>query len=197
MVRTVLRHRNELVSAARQHVMHRHKALTQMNLQIHYVISDITGVTGSAIVDAILAGQRDATELAKLRDPHIKADPETIRKSLEGNWRPELLFTLRQSRDLFRIDQQQIVNCDLEIEKMLRQFESRTDPAEKPLPPDRKQNRAGSKQRKKKGHPHPEFDLRTETYKLFGVDVTQIPGIEENALPLFSEVGRDLSRWPP
>jgi transposase len=88
------------------------------------------------------------------------------------------------------------VNCDLEIEKMLRDFEPRTDPVEKPLPPDRKQNRAGSKRRKKNGHPHPEFDLRTETYKLFGVDVTQIPGIEENALPLFSEVGRDMSRWP-
>ena len=195
-VRTLLRHRNELVAAASQPVQHMHKALTQMNLQIHHVISDITGSTGRAIVDAILAGQRDGAELAKLRDPHIKADTETIRKSLEGNWRPEHLFTLGQSRDLYRIYQQQIVNCDLEIEKMLRDFEPRTDPVEKPLPPDRKQNRAGSKRRKKNGHPHPEFDLRTETYKLFGVDVTQIPGIEENALPLFSEVGRDMSRWP-
>jgi transposase len=84
-----------------------------MNLQIHHVIRDITGSTGRAIVDAILAGQRDGTELAKLRDPHIKADTETIRKSLEGNWRPEHLFTLGQSRDLYRIYQQQIVNCDL------------------------------------------------------------------------------------
>src|SRR5712692_9877087 len=133
-VRTVLRHRNELVSAASQHVQHMHKALTQMNLQIHHVISDITGLTGRAIVDAILAGQRDGAELAKLRDPHIKADTETIRKSLEGNWRPEHLFTLGQSRDLYRIYQQQIVNCDLEIEKMLREFEPRTDPAERPLP---------------------------------------------------------------
>ncbi len=151
-------------------------------------------MTGRAIVDAILAGQRDGAELAKLRDPHIKADTETIRKSLEGNWRPEHLFTLAQSRDLYRIYQQQIVNCDLEIEKMLQEFEPRTDPAERPLPPDRKRNRAGSKRRKKNGHPHPEFDMRTETYKLFGVDVTQIPGLEENALPLFSEVGRDMSR---
>jgi len=173
-----------------------HKALTQMNLQIHHVISDITGVTGLAIVDAILAGQRDGAELAKLRDPHIKADAETLRKSLEGNWRPEHLFTLRQSRDLYRIYQQQIVNCDLEIEKMLPEFEPRIDPAERPLPPDRKRNRGGSKRRKKNGHPRPEFDLRTETYKLFGVDVTQIPGLEENTLPLFSEVGRDMSRWP-
>jgi len=195
-VRTVLRHRSELVMAASQHVQHMHKALTQMNLQIHHVISDITGVTGLAIVDAILAGQRDAAELAKLRDPHIKAQAETIRKSLVGNWRAEHLFTLKQSRELYRTYQQLIVGCDLEIEKMLPTFEARTDPVDKPLPPDRKRNRAGKKRRKKNGHPNPGVDLRTETYKLFGVDVTQIPGLEENALPLFSEVGRDMSKWP-
>jgi transposase len=88
------------------------------------------------------------------------------------------------------------VNCDLEIEEMLREFEARVDPAERPLPRNRKQKRAGGKRRKNKGHSHPEFDLRTETYKLFGVDVTQIPGLQENALPLFSEVGRDMSPWP-
>jgi transposase len=195
-VRTLLRHRGELVAAASQHVLHMHKALTQMNLQIHHVISDLTGVTGLAIVDAILAGQRDAAELAKLRDSHIKADAETIRKSLVGNWRLEHLFTLKQSRELHRIYQQQIVACDLEIEKLLPQFEPRIDPAKRPLPPDMKRNRAGKKRRKKNGHPNPEFDLRTEAYKLFGVDVTQIPGLEENALPLFSEVGRDMAKWP-
>ena len=79
---------------------------------------------------------------------------------------------------------------------MLSQFEPRIDPVEKPLPPDRKRNRGGEKRRRKNGHPRPEFDLRTETYKLFGVDVTQIPGLEKNVLPLFSEVGRDMSRWP-
>ncbi|MGB7847846.1 MAG: IS110 family transposase [Candidatus Acidiferrum sp.] len=195
-VRTVLRHRSELVMAASQHVQHMHKALTQMNLQIHHVISDITGVTGLAIVDAILAGQRDAAELAKLRDPHIKVQEETIRKSLVGNWRPELLFTLKQSRELYRTYQQLIVGCDLEIEKLLPLFEPRRDPEEKPLPPDRKRNRGGNKRRKKHGDPNPRFNLRTETYKLFGVDVTQIPGLQENALPLFSEVGRDMSKWP-
>jgi hypothetical protein len=172
------------------------KSLTQMNLQIHHVISDITGVTGLAIVDAILAGQRDAAELAKLRNSRIKADAETIRKSLVGNWRSEHLFTLRQSRELYRTYQQRIVDCDLEIEKRLPRFEPRVDPVEKPLPPDQKRNRAGRKRRKKNGHPNPGFDLRTEAYKLFGVDVTQIPGLEENALPLFSEVGRDMSKWP-
>jgi len=78
---------------------------------------------------------------------------------------------------------------------MLSEFETGIGPTERPLLPDRKQNRAGRKRRRKNGHPHPEFDLRTETYKLFGVDVNQIPGLEENALPLFSEVGRDMSRW--
>ncbi len=112
-VRTLLRHRSELVQAASQHVQHMHKALTQMNLQLHYVISDITGVTGLAIVDAILDGQRDATELAKLRNSRIKADQETIRESLVGNWRLEHLFTLRQSRELYRTYQQRIVECDL------------------------------------------------------------------------------------
>ena len=157
-MRTVLRHRNELVAAASQHVLHMHKALTQMNLQIHHVISDITGVTGLAIVDAILAGQRDGASSPSCGSAH-QSRREIIRKSLEGNWRPEHLFTLGQSRDLYRVYQQQIVNCDLEIEKMLRGF-GPARPRGKTLPPDRKRNRAGSKRRKKNGHPHPEFDLR-------------------------------------
>ena len=88
------------------------------------------------------------------------------------------------------------MDCDLEIETMLHAFEPRMDPVERPLPSDQKRNRAGKKRRRKNGHPNPGVDLRTETYKLFGVDVTQIPGLEENALPLFSEVGRDMSKWP-
>jgi transposase len=99
-VRTLQRRRSELIQAAAQHVQHMHKSLPQMNLQIHHVISDITGVTGLAIVDAILAGQREAADLAKLRDSRITADFETIRKSLVGNWRLEHRFTLRQSREL-------------------------------------------------------------------------------------------------
>lgn len=195
-VRTLIRHRSELVQAASQHIQHMHKALTQMNLQIHHVISDLTGVTGLAIVDAILGGERDPVSLARYRDPRIKADEETIRKSLVGNWQREHLFTLKQSRELYRMYQQQIVACDQEIESLLSQFTPRVDPAEKPLPSDRKRNRAAKKRRKKTGNPDATFDLRTEAYKLFGVDVTQIPGIETVALPLFSEVGRDLWKWP-
>jgi transposase len=195
-VRALTRHRSELVQMASQHIQHMHKALTQMNLQLHHVISDLTGFTGLAIVDAILAGERNAAVLAQLRDSRIKADEETIRKSLVGNWRGEHLFTLKQSREMFRTYQQQIVACDQEIERLLGEFDPRVDLDKKPLPPDRKRNRSSKKRRKKNGNLNPDYDLRTEAYKLFGVDVTQIPGLETTALPLFSEVGRDMSRWP-
>jgi transposase len=195
-VRTLYRHRDELVQFATQHTQHMHKALTQMNLQIHHVISDLTGTTGLAIVDAILAGERDAGKLAQLRDPRVKASEATIRQSLVGNWDGEHLFTLKQAREAYRFCQQQIVACDQEIEERVRQFEPWVDPAEKPLPPDRKRNRSEHKKRNKLGHPKTGFDPRTESYKLFGVDVTQIPGVAAIALVLFSELGRDLSRWP-
>jgi hypothetical protein len=87
---------------ANQNIPHMHKALTPMNVQIQHVISEITGVTGLAIVDSIIDGQRDPAVLAKLRDPHIKASEETIGKSLEGNWRREHLFTLQQSRKSYQ-----------------------------------------------------------------------------------------------
>ena len=195
-VRAVMRHRGELVQAASQHVQHMHKALTQMNLQIQHVISDLTGRTGLAIVDAILGGERDGATLAKLRDPRIRASEETICKSLRGNWRSEHLFTLRQSRLLYGTYQQQIVECDQEIQRMLSHFEARVDPEERPLPPDAKRNRSANKRRKKSGNPDTGFDLRAEAYRLFGVDVTQVPGVETIALSLFSEIGRDMGRWP-
>lgn len=195
-LRTIIRHRQELVQMSSQHVLHMHKALTQMNLQIHHVIDDITGLTGLAIVDAILAGERDPAELAKLRNWRIKADPETIRKSLVGNWQEEHLFTLQQSREFYRFYQQQIVKCDEQIEQLVCGFEPRVDPNEKPLPPDRKRYRSDKKRARKSGRLETDFNLRTEAYKLFGVDVTQIPGLETLALPLFSEVGRDMSKWP-
>ena len=193
-VRSLMRHRSEQVLMANQHIQHMHKALTQMNVQIQHVISDITGLTGLAIVDAILEGQRDPAALAQLRDPRIKASEETIRKSLEGNWRGEHLFALKQSRQSYRHYQEQIASCDEEIEKLLLAFEPRVDPAERPLPPDRKRKQRGRK--KKNANPRTGFDARTESYKLFGVDLTQIPGLMAMVLTLFSEVGRDMSRWP-
>ena len=191
-VRSVMRHRKRLVELVGVHVRHVHKALTQMNLQIHHVINDITGVTGTAIIEAILAGERDAVVLAQLRRPEIRADQETIAKSLEGDWRREHLFTLRQSWDLYREYVRAIEGCDREIGEILDTHAPKVDPAEKPLPADTKK----SNRRK---HPRTgdfRLDVRTEAYKQFGVDVTRIPGLQGMALLLYSELGNDMRRWP-
>ena len=197
-LRAVMRHRGELVQMAATHVQHMHKALTQMNLQIQHVITDLTGVTGLAIVDAILEGERDPSRLAELRDARVKASPETIEKSLAGHWQPEHLFTLKQSRRLYANYQHEIDESDAEIERLVGNFSPRVDPEVKPLPVDQKKNRNYDKKRKKRDRRQPgarSFDLRAEVYKLFGVDITQIPGLEFLALQLFSEVGRDMFRW--
>ena len=198
-LRAVIRHRGELVQMAAKHVQHMHKALTQMHLQIQHVITDLTGLTGWAIGDAILKGERNPSRLAQLRDPRVKASPETIEKSLVGHWQPEHLFTLKQSRRLYAEYQREIGECDAEIERLVGTFQPRVDPEVKPLPPDqKKRNRNYAKSRKRRARPQSstrEFDLRTEVYKLYGVDVTQIPGLEFLALQLFSELGRDMSRW--
>ena len=101
-VRTLMRHRSDLVDMASQHVQHMQKALTQMNVQFQHVISDITGLTGLAILDAIVEGERDPAVLAKLRDPHVKASEETLRQSLEGNWSPAQIVVLKQRLSLYR-----------------------------------------------------------------------------------------------
>ena len=191
-VRTLMRHRSDLVEMASQHVQHLHKALTQMNVQFQHVISDITGLTGLAILDAIIAGERDPAVLAKLRDPHVKASEETIRQSLEGNWCPAQILVLTQRLSLYRGYQKQIEECDKSIENLLNTFTPMTDPDQKPMPADRKQKQR--KRKKKTGDPN--FNMREEAYKLFGVDLTQIPGLMTLVFPLFSEVGRDMSRWP-
>jgi transposase len=191
-VRSLMRHRNDLVQMASQHVLQMQKALTQMNIQFQHVISDITGLTGLAILDAIVAGERDPAVLAKLRDPRIKASEETIRKSLEGNWRAEHILVLKQRLSLYRSYCDQISDCDREIERSIAAFEPRVDPEEKPLPEDRKPRQ---RRRRKRGG-SPDFNMRTEAYKLFGVDLTQVPGLMMLVFMLFSEVGRDMSRWP-
>lgn len=194
-LRAVQRHRAELVAMSAQHVQHMHKALTQMNIQLHHVINDLTGKTGLDIVAAILAGERDPQRLAQLRDARIRADQATICKSLVGNWRSEHLFTLQQSYQMYQLYRERIHECDLEIEGRMQGFSARVDPAQKPLPPDGKQHRRQRKT-KKAGDWSGKCDLRTETYKLFGVDVMQIPGLENQALRLYGETGRDMSRWP-
>src|SRR5438094_5387923 len=126
-VRSLLRHRDSLVQMASVHVQHMHKALDQMNLQIHHVISDITGVTGLAIVDAIVAGKTNPKELAKLRDSRIKASIETVTKSLVGDYRREHIFTLKQSLTAYRYYQQLIADCDQEIQQRIESFHPKPD----------------------------------------------------------------------
>ena len=127
-----------------------------------------------------------------MRDPHVKASEETLRLSLEGNWNSAQIVVLKQRLLLYRAHREQIDECDKEIEKLLAAFPPQVDPDEKPMPEDRKQKQR--KRKKKTGSPN--FDMRKEAYKLFGVDLTQIPGLMSLVFALFSEVGRDMSRWP-
>jgi transposase len=126
-VRSILRHRDGLLDGAARCVNHLHKALTQMNIQLQHVISDVTGVTGLAILQAILAGERDPQALARLKDHRIKASREVIAKSLLGDWREEHLFTLRQSFELWKFHQQLIAGCDAQMAAMLAQFDTRAE----------------------------------------------------------------------
>lgn len=187
VLRSYLRQRSMLVTYASHHIQHMQKALEQMNLKLAHVVSDITGVTGQAIIRAILDGQRDPRELARLRDRCCKADAETIARSLEGNWRQEHLFALRQAVELFDFYQRQIAACDQEIEAQLIRFEDKS--GGQPLP-------AAPRQRKAR-RTEPSFDAREHLHRLTGVDLTRIDGIDAStALTVIAEIGLDMTRWP-
>ena len=152
-----------LVEYAAQHIQHMQKALTQMNLKLHHVISDITGKTGMDIMEAIVGGQRDPQRLTQLRDPRIKADEATIAKSLQGHWREEHIFELTQALGLYRFYQDKIAECDREIEAQLERFEDHSNGD----PPAAKSGR-----RRSKGNA-PRFDVWTHLYRMTGVDLTR------------------------
>jgi transposase len=180
--RTILRHRSGLVQIASQHIQHMQKSLDQMNVQIHRVLSDITGVTGLAIVDAILAGERDGHRLAELRDRRVKASELEIVRALEGDYRPEHLFTLRQSLASYRHYQQLIEECDRQLRQAVEEMEikaNRQAPAPRPL-----KKLVGTE------------DLRQKYYRILGSDLTAIPSINLGTVRvLLAEVGPDLSRF--
>lgn len=185
-VRSLLRHRESLVQMAATHVHHMQKALDQMNLQLHHVISDITGQTGLAIVDAILAGERDPFVLAKLRNDRIKASQEVIAKSLVGDYRPEHIFTLRQSLGVYRSYQELIEECDREIRRFLEEFK----------PPRQPEVSADDRQKDQSKTSTTEGGLGTELKRVFGVDLTKIPGIRVGiAQTLFGEIGPDFTKF--
>ena len=132
-LRSYLRQRAILVEYTSHHIQHVQKALTQMNLKLQHVITDITGRTGMDIIEAIVGGQRDPVKLAQLRDRRIKADEATIAKSLQGHWREEHIFELTQALELYRVYQSKIAECDREIEAHMERFADRSE-GEPPLP---------------------------------------------------------------
>jgi len=152
-----------------KHMQHRQKSLDQMNLHLHHVMSDLTGVTGMRILRAIVAGERDPRTLATDRDYRIKSSADTIAQALEGDDRPEHVFTLTPSLALYDFTQQQLAACDEEIERVLRTLDSLVDPDEPPLPPPTTAHRQPQRN-------EPAFDLRTHLYRSTGVDLTPVPG---------------------
>jgi transposase len=191
-LRSISRYRDNLLRSAVQHLQHMQGALDQMNVRLHHVIADLSGTTGMAIVEAILAGQRDPQELAKLRDPRIQATPETIAKALEGNWRVEHLFVLGQALQSWKQVQQQLGQCDQKLEELSRQLEGKIDLATNPLAPSAKY--AGKLPKTKN---QPQGAWREELYRQFGVDLTEVPGLSLGVVQtLFVELGPDLSDFP-
>lgn len=190
ILRSYIRQRETLIRSAAIHVQRMQKALTQMNVQLHKVIADITGVTGIRILQAILDGERDPHKLASLRDKHTKNDTETISKALTGDYRQEHIFTLKQEFELYNIYRKKIEECDLQIANSYKNLDTKTDTKLSTQPPEIKRKRSTNKNQ-------PAFDLQGELYRVTGGDITTIPGINTLAAQtLISEVGVDPYRWP-
>ena len=189
-MRTYWRQRNDLVRAAGRHIQRMQKALTQMNIQLANVLSDISGMTGQAIIKAILAGERDPHQLAAFRNSRVQASQEEIARSLEGNWQEDLLFVLKQEQDGYEFCQQQMAECDRQLEQYLQQREDRTQGAS--LPEEKRKVRLQKKKRTNK----PQFDLRAELFRMTGTDLTQIDCVDvRTATTILSEAGWDMSKW--
>ena len=188
-LRSLLRHRDALIRGAARHIQHMQKALHQMNILLDKVISDITGVTGTAIIKAMLAGEHDPVTLAKLRNPHIKKPEDEIAKALEGDYREEHLFVLRQAHEAYQFAREQMQRCDTTIEAWLTRTEKVIDASTHPLPP-------STSSHKKPQNNEPAYDARSYLYEIYGVDLTQIPGFQASTIQtLLSEVGRDVGKW--
>jgi len=185
VLRTYLRQRESLVASASKCIQHMQKTLTQMNVQLANVISDISGATGLAILRAIVAGERDPDKLACRKNGLIRATQAQIAQSLEGDWREELLFVLEQSLELYNTYLSKIAQCDQRIETHLKSMEPKLTTDSPPLserPSSRKQE--------------PRFNLRNHLRRVTGVDLTQVDGLNvQTVQTIISEVGVDMSRW--
>jgi transposase len=197
-LRTCWRERAEYVQQAGTCIQRMHKALTEMNVQLGTVLSDLSGVTGMNILRSIVAGERDGNKLAQFRDARVKASPETIAKSLEGTWRPEQLAILtRQLADWDHV-QQQIQACDRDLQAMMQQMPdaAAVPPTKPPADSDQKPPKRRRKKNGKSSRNEPRFDLESELKRMTGVDLTRIDGVKANTVQtVITEAGLDMSRW--
>jgi transposase len=188
-LRSYVRHRQTLIEAAATCIHRMQKALTQMNLQLHHVLSDLTGVTGMAIVRDILAGVRDPHALAAHRRGGCQASEQQIAAALTGNYRPEYRFVLRQNFEAFEFQQRQIAQCDQAIETQLTRLADTRPPSSAELP--------AARLRGKPSKNEPRVELRAPLHRITGgADLSQLDGIGPyGALQLIAEIGTDMSRW--
>lgn len=183
VLRSLSRQRAMLLKSQGRLVQHMQKALTQMNIQLTNVIADVVGETGQRILRAIVAGERDGLVLAAMKNARIRASEEDIAKSLQGNWRTEHLFALKQALAAFDFIGTQLAECDQQIEQQLQDLQAHEGEPTKGKKRSRSRNA-------------PKFDLRTLLFKMCGVDLTRIDGIDvTTALAVISEIGTDLSRF--
>lgn len=184
-LRSYVRQREMLIRRGAVHVQHMQKALTQMNVKLSQVLKDVTGKTGMRIIRAILEGERNPAKLAEFRDGRCRNDEATIAAALQGNWRDEHLFALRQAVELYDVYQEKIAACDRELEAKLGTF---SDAIEGLAP-------LAKKPKSKASHPLA-FDGYSELYRITGVDLTEMPGLEApTVLTIISEIGLDMTRW--
>jgi transposase len=184
VLRSLTRQRTMLLRSQGRFVQHMQKALTQMNLQLANVISDVAGETGQKILRAIVAGEREGLALAQLKNARIRASEDEIAKSLQGTWRVEHLFALKQALDAFDFCGAQLAECDAQVQAQLQSLHVREDAPTK----GKKRGRARNA---------PKFDLRTQLFQMCGVDLTRINGIDvTTALVVVSEVGADMGKFP-
>jgi transposase len=189
-LRAYLRHRASLLQHRSPHIQHMQKALLYMNLQLPQVVSDITGTTGLAIVRAIVAGERDAVTLARLRQPTCQSSQETIAKALSGDWKPEQLFILKQALALYDFYSQQVAACDVEIQQQFASIRPAWPIATDlpPIPPAKPSTQS-------KNAPLP--STRADLIRMTGLDLVAVPGISASlAQTSLSEIGTDMTQWP-
>jgi len=188
VLREYWRHRASLVESVSREILHMQKSLEQMNVQLHKVLSDITGVTGMKMIRAIVAGERRPLVLAGMRERGVKKSEAEIMKALSGNYRQEHLFTLKQALELYDLLHEKIRECDEKIEECLSGFESKAGPGQM-------SGKLPKCKSRRKNQPH--FDLGKQLYRITGVDLTAIDGIDSlTAQTIVSEVGFDLSMFP-